>query len=377
MKRPTSWLKAGLGLGLLTLAALPIASAATSVPLLGDVSWGLNIPTVLIFIGVLALLAGINLFKGLVGNLPLGSGAFLQRGGLALAVVALLAASAMLPNGMLNGVFGETASAATPDPLFDSTGFEPTSTVAFSFANSYSKASASPAVKLYPSSQAVTEKAAFEGSSTPLYSGTATSGALTVTGIQVQTYGCTWDVYTDLTAYYQKIERNVNLCHAKNVLGTNTVSPPTIYMDPYGTLSNSLLGTSLTCSAGSQCTYSLTVQNSAADTTAKNVAVKFVPTGTTVSGATVYNATLDSVVSGSACEIVDISGTQYVKFQNNFGPLGVQSCSVKVTRAAGSADGQFKWTTDDNFMAYGATAWNVNSNVRGATATSATTVNFA
>lgn len=345
-----------------------------SLPLLGSFDIGFNMGFGLIVVGALMVLGGFALGRAFVNKLPL-VGKWLTRGGPALGVVVLLVASFVNVGGLLHmdgatgsvGIPGATAMApAVSTGAFDASRYETTSKVTFTVADAADKSAQNAAIKVYKSG--VTEKAFMEGSATPEYTATASSGSATIDAIQVQTLGCKVDVGLDLSGYYQKLIRDVNICREKNLNGVNTVSPPTFYIEDAGTLSLGLTPTSLTCSAGSQCTYSLIIRNSESDAYNHRLAAKFT---------NVANATLDSVEAGAPCEIVDVSGTQYVKFTGDLASLGTATCNVKVTRASGSADGSWTWTLDDNFQYLGSTAWNTQSSIRGATATGATTVSFA
>lgn len=359
---------------LFTVLIMPAASAA-AIPLLGETEIGFNVGFILITIGVLAFLGGFAATREFVKGLPYAGG-WLASGGAVLGVVMLLAASWVQPGGLLYAddspaTFVPGASAAAPAATgaanFDAALYEPVTKAIFYASDAAVPSTAvNPVLSIYKTG--VAQKAAMEGTGVPLYSGTLSSGTLTIDGIQVQQYGCMFDIGVDAANYYEKIVPNVNLCRAKNANGLNTVSVPTIFLEKIGTNSLSLTATSLTCSAGSTCTYSLVVRNSVADTKLANIAVKFVNTA---------NATLDSVVTGSACELIDSSGTQYVKISADLGSLESRTCNVQITRAAGSADGSWKWTMDDLFQYNGATGWNTNSNTRGAGATAATTVTFA
>jgi hypothetical protein len=359
-----------------TILVLPVAAAA-SLPIIGSWEWGLNWGTALAVIMAATLLGAIPVTAAFVKKIPAVK--WFAAFGVLGFVVAAGAAAWVNPGGMLHG--GTTTLApgaiatgggtASLGGAFDASAYEPTSKVVLSFQNYYTfGTNIAPAVKLFPSASQVTEKAAFEGTARPIYSATASSGTATFDGVQVQTIGCSVDVYADLSGYYQHVERNVFICHAKNDNGINSVYPPTISIQPYGTLSLALSATSLTCSAGSQCTYAVRVSNSAGDTTIKDVAVKFV---------NVVNATLDAVDTGStsACELVEVTGTQYLRILNDIGPNGAESCVVKITRSSGSDDGSYELTANDLFQDFGATGWNTNSNIRGATATSALGVDFA
>lgn len=348
------------------------------IPILGTIEAGLNWPFSLLILGIVALAAtAFKVVQNYVKRVP-GVGSILGLGGgagLAICVGILFIVSAIAPGGALNP---ETAGASSTHPGslaatagiasagFDPNLYEPTSDVSFSAADAKTKNAISPSLKLYPSAKAVGERDAYTGSATPEYTVTLSSGEATKNGIQVQTFGCMWDVYADLSGYYQTIKRSLDLCRTKNVNGVNDVAVPTIYLEKFGTLSLTTSLATLTCSAGSQCSYSLVVRNTAADTYLHRVAVKFV---------NVANATLDSVDSGQRCEIVEVSGTQYLSFMDTIGPQGLQACSLKITRSGGSANGSFTWTGDDNFRYLESTGW--NTNIRGAPVADALTVSFA
>lgn len=363
-----------LAFSLMAVSLAPLASAA-SLPLLGEFDVGFNWAFGLILIGILAAATGIAAGRALVKRIPVAGG-MLTTGGPILGILLLLTASWINPGGLLNGddtvtivpsAGAVSATSAAAVVGFDSARYESVSKAIFYGADAAVPSTAvNPVLSLYK--PGVTEKAAMEGTGIPLYSGTLSSGTLTIDGIQVQQYGCTFDIGVDAANYYEQVVRNVNLCREKNANGLNTVSVPTIFLKKIGTASLSLTGTSLTCSAGSTCTYSVVVRNSVADTAIAGVAVKF---------HTATNATLDSIVSGSACELVEVSSTQYIVFQAELGSLDSKTCNVQITRASGSADGTYKLTMDDMWLVNGATAWNTNSNTRGASATSATTVTFA
>lgn len=349
----------------LTLLLLAPTALAWNVPVVGEVDPGFNWVFIVFVLGILAFAGAIPATRKLVRGVPIIGSSLAGPTAVVMGIVLTLVAAFGAPGGLS---FGDAAPAAAASDAvaFDATTYEATSDVTFYAANAATKAAVSPAVKIYKSG--VTEKAAFEGSAVAEYSGTMSSGSLTISGIQTQTLGCTVDVALDLASYYEVIKRDINICVAKNVLGNNDIAVPTFYMEAYGTQSLSKTDTSLTCTAGTQCSYTLIVRNSAADTYLHNVAVNFT---------NVDSASLDSVDAGGECEIVEVSGTKYVKFTNDIGPLEIASCPLKITRATGDTDGSFYFFMDDLYQQYGATAWNTNSNVRGATVSSQATVSFA
>lgn len=369
-------LQLGLAILMISFVALAPVAAAASFPLMGEWNWGANWGTLFAALALIAAVALVPAGAAAVRRIPV-LGTFVAGGAAIVLVVAMLAAAMVNTGGFLNGDSKATAS-FTPDILDTPTGtsttfnaalHEPTSDVTFYSSNAATRSSINAAIKIYK--PGVPEKTAVEGSATPEYSGTASSGKLELTGIQVQTLGCTVDVLYSLTSYYHFLARDQNICRAKNALATNKVSLPTVYLQEVGTLSLSKTDTSLTCTAGSQCSYVITLRNSATDKYLHRAAAKF---------ANVANATLDSVDSGANCELVEISSTKYLVYTGpaaTIGSLGVVTCPVKITRSAGSADGSFTLTADDNFNYLGSSGWNTNSNVAGATATSATTVSFA
>lgn len=335
------------------------------IPLIGTFEW-LSWQGAVVGLGLLLLLAVVlPQVRNLTRRIPLVGGASPAVAG----VILLLVASVANPGGML--YYGGSAAPGTiADDVTFATGlYEQTTDVTFTAADFEDKtALGSVSVKVYE--PGVTEKAAFEGSATPEYSGTMSSGTVTISGVQVQTLGCTVDVALDLSGYYEQIERDVNICVEKNALGNNDLSVPTFYMKDIGTLSLSDdSATTLTCTAGSQCTYNIKVSNTEDDSWVAGVAVKWVESDT-------EEHTLDSVDAG-ACEIVEVSSTKYVKFTGDLGPLASAACAVKITRATGDTNGGYNMTADDLFVMYGATAWNTNANLRSATATAALEVTFA
>lgn len=365
------------GLGITTLAILLLmpAASAFSAGYLGEIEVGFNLPFILLILSAVGIVAGTTLGAKFIGKMPI-IGAVATTIGMTWGIVLLLVVAWMAPGGFLHS--SDTPTTIAPGAAafsggsavagFDPARYEPVSKVTWSIADAATKKgdSITATIKVYK--PGVAEKAGFEGSATQEYTATTTNGAATSDGIQVQTIGCRVDVVIDASGYYQKLVKDLNICRERNTQGLNSVYPPTIFIDNIGTPSLGLTPTSLTCAAGSQCSYTLVIRNTEADSVLVNLAAKFTNTA---------NATFDSVDQGQGCELIESSnGAKYVQFSDALA-TGAASCNVKITRASGSADGAFTWTLDDQFQYLGATAFNTHPNVRGATSTSALSVSFA
>lgn len=349
------------------LIAFPTAAAA-SAPGIGHFEWASWAGGLLVAAGTVMLAILVKPLRGFLGGIapvlvasPLLVGAALY--GTAMVVNP---EGALHPGGAGNAPQTGAVVAPTSPGTFNAFAYEPTSDVTLSVIDANTFAGFTATAKIYPAGQ--DPSAVVLGTAVPRYSTTLTSGTGTLSGVQVQTIGCSEDIYTDASGYYQTITPAVNLCVAKNTNDNNDIAPPSLLQKAIGTVSMAKTDTSLTCSAGSSCTYTIIVRNSADHTYIEDPAVQFT---------NVANATLDSVDSTN-CQLQVINGVSYVTGvgHTEIGPLGTWSCTIHAGRAAGSSGGSFTLTTDDLFQDYKATAFPTSSVIRSASSASAT-VTFA
>lgn len=385
-----------LALGLLLVSLTPFAAAA-QMGWLGDVrsnhwsAWafgGAVVGVALVglhllkpnFVGKRAAAFGLVLLVG--GPLALvmfNEGGFVATGGPQTASIAA----------GLSPAPGVAAAAAPTSSAYDSSLYWPTSDLTFSFADAYKHWTINPSIDIFTtcsaqaSTCAPTEKMAVEGSATPYYSSlAATGGKVTQTGWSVSTLSCALSVHVDLANYYEALvpipspaDGNINACAPRDGQShTTAVSIPQLTMKGIGAFDITGAGTSLTCSAGTDCIYGLQIKNSNATGYLEHVAVEV---------GTLTNATINSIDSTTAsfCSLgLNPNGKQEIVVTINggeIGPLGYVQCNIHVSRASGSSGGSFVLTADDLYEQYDAPSYVTNTNIRNAAASSALTVSFA
>lgn len=337
------------------LLVTPLAAAWSLGPL-GDLDPGMNWGTVLAAFAILGIMAMVAGTAGFVKSIPI-VGPFIGKFALVVVVGSLLAMTAVNPGGFFKA---DATGAPAATASFAAGVYESTSDLTVYASDEVTRAALTPSASLYK--PGVAEKAAIDSTGIPeLAPVTLVAGKGTFEGVPVQTLGCKLDVAYSLSAYYEVVQRDIFSCREANDNGIVKVSAPPAYLRKIGTPSLAPSAATLTCANGATCSYVVKLDNSVEKTFLHQPAVKFVGT----------SMTLDSVDAGANCELVDIQGTQYLKFtgtSEKLGGLTTAGCPVKVTRTGATAS--FNLTADDLFQQYAATSFVTNGNINSATATS-------